>query len=43
MRDWQQFFKDKKVRIVDHRDPEALGTAMASFAVDDALSESVNR
>ncbi len=43
MKDWQQFFKDKKVRIVDHRDPEILGTAMASFAVDDTLCESVGR
>ncbi|UOQ50210.1 lipoate--protein ligase family protein [Gracilibacillus caseinilyticus] len=43
MKDWKQFFLDKQIRVVDHRDPEALGTAMASFAADDALCESIGR
>ncbi|MGN8647932.1 lipoate--protein ligase family protein [Gracilibacillus sp. HCP3S3_G5_1] len=43
MKDWKQFFNDKKIRIIDHSDPETLGTAMASFAVDDTLCESVGR
>ncbi len=43
MKDWQHFFKDKRIRIVDHRDPEVLGTAIASFAVDDTLCESIGR
>ncbi|WP_208590698.1 lipoate--protein ligase family protein [Gracilibacillus suaedae] len=43
MKDWKQFFKDKRIRVIDHSDPEALGTAMASFAVDDTLCESIGR
>lgn len=43
MKDWKHFLKDKDIRIVDHSDPESLGTAMASFAVDDALCESVGK
>ncbi|MDX8045047.1 lipoate--protein ligase family protein [Gracilibacillus sp. S3-1-1] len=43
MKDWKQFFNDKKIRVIDHSDPHILKTAMASFAVDDALCESVGR
>ncbi|WP_163580446.1 lipoate--protein ligase family protein [Gracilibacillus saliphilus] len=43
MKDWKQFFKDKQIRVIDHSDPEVLGTAMASFAVDDTLCESIGR
>ncbi|KAB8127150.1 lipoate--protein ligase family protein [Gracilibacillus oryzae] len=43
MKDWQNFFNDKKIRMIDHSDPASLGTAIASFAVDDTLCESVGR
>lgn len=43
MKNWRRFFKDKQFRIVDHSDPDILGTAMASFAADDALCEAVGR
>ncbi|GAE92556.1 lipoyl transferase [Gracilibacillus boraciitolerans JCM 21714] len=43
MKDWQQLFQNKRIRIVDHHDPALLGTAMASFAADDTLCESVGR
>ncbi|GAB2542198.1 lipoate--protein ligase family protein [Gracilibacillus alcaliphilus] len=39
MKDWELFFKDKQIRIIDHSDPDTLTTAMASFAVDDTLCE----
>ncbi|WP_130859301.1 lipoate--protein ligase family protein [Gracilibacillus phocaeensis] len=41
MNDWKNFFADKHIRLVDHRNPQVLTTAMASFAVDDALCESI--
>ncbi|SER88793.1 octanoyl-[GcvH]:protein N-octanoyltransferase [Gracilibacillus ureilyticus] len=43
MKEWQKFFGGKSVRIIDHSDPAVLGTAMASFAVDDTLCESAGR
>lgn len=33
----------KKIRFIDHSNPTSLGTAMASFAVDDALCQSIGR
>lgn len=38
-----KFFDDKKIRFIDHSNPTSLGTAMASFAVDDALCQSIGR
>ncbi|RCW77475.1 lipoate--protein ligase family protein [Saliterribacillus persicus] len=37
MKDWKQAFDQKKIRIIDHSDPDILETPMASFATDDAL------
>ncbi|WP_186575890.1 lipoate--protein ligase family protein [Aquibacillus kalidii] len=41
MTDWQQYFTNSTIRFIDHGEPSALPTAMASFAVDDALAISV--
>ncbi|MFC4402826.1 lipoate--protein ligase family protein [Gracilibacillus xinjiangensis] len=43
MKDWHHFFDGKEIRMIDHSDPAILGTAMASFAVDDTLCESIGR
>lgn len=43
MKSWNDFFKNKKIRIVDDSDPTKLGTAMGSFAVDDTLCETTGK
>ncbi|MFC4386475.1 biotin/lipoate A/B protein ligase family protein [Gracilibacillus marinus] len=43
MKDWHTYFTNKKIRFLDHSDPNYLQTAMASFAVDDTLCETIGK
>lgn len=43
MKNWMSYFINKKIRIVDDSDPSKLGTAMASFAIDDTLCETTGK
>ncbi|ENH97662.1 lipoate-protein ligase A [Gracilibacillus halophilus YIM-C55.5] len=37
------FFEHKQIRLIDHSHPGALQTAMASFAVDDTLCQTIGK
>ncbi|MBM7570506.1 lipoate--protein ligase family protein [Aquibacillus albus] len=41
MEDWKKFFNHRAIRYINHSNPSYLSTAMASFAIDDAIAISV--